>query len=172
MPLTVSLNVVDQHGCEGFVYGDSITKGPLFTRDYRAVYERGGANGKTPVVLIVQGRSELAVELLSLRVVGVERFDPPKNISRISTCDQPESAAEPPRDFLLDLDAANPKLLSNGSRTFPFTVSSTDPEYFRIEPQALRNLCAWQLELIWSSGGRTGRMLVDRDFLKIRTYTG
>ncbi|MFE9608253.1 helix-turn-helix domain-containing protein [Streptomyces sp. NPDC006012] len=76
----------------------------------------------------------------------------------------------PTRPFTVALDAARPVVVAgSGQRDFPFKVSESDPEVFRITAQASAYDVSWYLELAWSSGTRKGTLVVDDNGKPFRT---
>jgi hypothetical protein len=54
---------------------------------------------------------------------------------------------------------------------FPLKISKSEPEHFtfRIVPGPAC-MCSWRLALDWTSGGRSGRTIIDRGYSSIRSY--
>ncbi|MFF4748270.1 helix-turn-helix domain-containing protein [Streptomyces sp. NPDC002514] len=76
----------------------------------------------------------------------------------------------PTRPFTVALDAARPVVVAgSGQRNFPFKVSESDPEVFRITAQASAYDVTWYLELSWSSGNRKGTLVIDDHGKPFRT---
>ncbi|MFE2039323.1 helix-turn-helix domain-containing protein [Streptomyces sp. NPDC059477] len=79
----------------------------------------------------------------------------------------------PVRPFSVALDGARPQVVAAaGQRDFPLKVSESDPEVFEITADASAYDVSWYLELSWSSGDRTGTLLVDDDGRPFRTSGG
>jgi hypothetical protein len=57
---------------------------------------------------------------------------------------------------------------------FPFKVSSSDPEVFRLSLSGRPCVCSWRLALDWRSQGQNGTTIIDHGFDKIKTasFTG
>ncbi|MBM7090398.1 helix-turn-helix domain-containing protein [Streptomyces sp. S12] len=76
----------------------------------------------------------------------------------------------PARSFTVALDAARPSLTpESGHRDFPFKVSESDPEVYYITADASAYDVSWYLELKWSSGSRSGTLVVNDKGRPFRT---
>ncbi|MFJ9664148.1 helix-turn-helix domain-containing protein [Streptomyces sp. NPDC101219] len=74
------------------------------------------------------------------------------------------------RSFTVALDAARPSLTpESGQRDFPFKVSESDPEVYYITADASAYDVSWYLELKWSSGSRSGTLVVNDKGRPFRT---
>jgi hypothetical protein len=181
-PLTATLDF-DSPACEDFAIRESLLQsvpqgGAL---NAKWVYEHGGAT-RSGAHLTVQGKSEEAVVLQGLRVVELESNPRPADLVAILPCG-PRGGIVVTRYFDVILSSppqvvARPGEPEPGSTErgepevkFPFKVSSTDPEVFDLEIKGQPCLCAWRLALDWTSVGRSGTVVVDRGFDKIRTDT-
>lgn len=72
--------------------------------------------------------------------------------------------------FAVNLDAARPSSVpQGGQRDFPYKVSESDPEVFYITAAAKTRDVSWYLELAWSSGPRSGTILVNDNGKPFRT---
>ncbi|MGW0698467.1 helix-turn-helix domain-containing protein [Streptomyces sp. NPDC002867] len=137
----------------------------------------GGLHGgETQVRITVRGRGAEAVVLESLHVRVVERRTPPEQgVFRTSSgC----GGALTPRLFDVDLDASRPvarPVPGNDSGepipavSFPYTVSSSDPESLLVSGRTAGCDCDWYLELRWSSGERGGTVRIDDGGRPFRT---
>jgi hypothetical protein len=106
------------------------------------------------LAVLVEGRSAQAVVLKALRPVVLARR-PPRPITGIGTiCGILE-----PRRFTIDLEQDPPRLVAQGP-DFPFTVTASDPEQFRIKQKVWDHEVDWHLELDWICAGRTGTLCV------------
>ncbi|MFB6594329.1 transcriptional regulator [Streptomyces diastaticus] len=66
------------------------------------------------------------------------------------------------RSFDVDLDQGRPAARpADGQRPFPYKVSESDPEVFRVTAHTGGRDVSWYLEVEWSSGGRQGVFRVD-----------
>ena len=180
-PLTATLDF--DSPCEDFTIPESSLQSipPGDGLNAKWVYERGGAT-RTGGQLTVQGKNEEAVVLQGLRVVELESNPRPAGLIAILPCG-PTGGIVLPRYF--DVILSNPPQViarsgepEPGSEKrgepavkFPFKVSATDPEVFILEIKGPPCLCAWRLALDWTSIGRSGTVVVDRGFDKIRTDT-
>ncbi|WP_433543683.1 helix-turn-helix domain-containing protein (plasmid) [Streptomyces sp. CA-294286] len=128
--------------------------------------------GEALVRITVQGRSPSdAVVLHALHVRVVERAAPlPWNAYRM---DNGCGGAVTPRHFAVDLDRPRPLarpvdgLDASGAEvrkipavSFPYKVTSSDPEELLVSARAAGCDCRWYLELEWSAGGRTGTVRI------------
>ncbi|MEU2527555.1 MULTISPECIES: helix-turn-helix domain-containing protein [Streptomyces] len=128
--------------------------------------------GEALVRITVQGRSPSdAVVLHALHVRVVDRAAPlPWNAYRM---DNGCGGAVTPRHFAVDLDRPRPLarpvdgLDASGAEvrkipavSFPYKVTSSDPEELLVSARAAGCDCRWYLELEWSAGGRTGTLRI------------
>lgn len=128
--------------------------------------------GEALVRITVQGRSPSdAVVLHALHVRVVDRAAPlPWNAYRMANgC----GGAVTPRHFAVDLDRPRPLarpvdgLDASGAEvrkipavSFPYKVTSSDPEELLVSARTAGCDCRWYLELEWSAGGRTGTVRI------------
>ncbi|ELP71335.1 helix-turn-helix domain-containing protein [Streptomyces turgidiscabies] len=128
--------------------------------------------GEALVRITVQGRSPSdAVVLHALHVRVVHRAAPlPWNAYRM---DNGCGGAVTPRHFAVDLDRPRPLarpvdgLDASGAEvrkipavSFPYKVTSSDPEELLVSARTAGCDCRWYLELEWSAGGRTGTVRI------------
>ncbi|MEV0022394.1 helix-turn-helix transcriptional regulator [Streptomyces atroolivaceus] len=128
--------------------------------------------GEALVRITVQGRSPSdAVVLHALHVRVVDRAAPlPWNAYRM---DHGCGGAVTPRHFAVDLDRPRPLarpvdgLDASGAEvrkipavSFPYKVTSSDPEELLVSARTAGCDCRWYLELEWSAGGRTGTVRI------------
>ncbi|MFF4245776.1 helix-turn-helix domain-containing protein [Streptomyces sp. NPDC001822] len=128
--------------------------------------------GEALVRITVQGRSPSdAVVLHALHVRVVDRAAPlPWNAYRM---DNGCGGAVTPRHFAVDLDRPRPLARSvdgldaSGAEvrkipavSFPYKVTSSDPEDLLVSAKTAGCDCRWYLELEWSAGGRTGTVRI------------
>ncbi|MCW5253039.1 hypothetical protein [Streptomyces sp. SHP 1-2] len=72
--------------------------------------------------------------------------------------------------FDVSLDLGNPPVKPiGGQRDFPYKVSESDPEVFRVTAHTSGHDVRWYLELDWSSGNRRGTLRVDDHGRPFRT---
>ncbi|MER5962340.1 helix-turn-helix transcriptional regulator [Streptomyces sp. NPDC002057] len=128
--------------------------------------------GETLVRISLQGRSpSSAVVLQALHVRVVDRAAPlPWTAYRMGNgC----GGAVTPRHFAVDLDVSRPLARpvdgydASGAEgrkipavSFPYTVTSTDPEELLVTARTAGCDCRWYLELVWSSEGRSGTVRI------------
>ncbi|MFF7155853.1 helix-turn-helix domain-containing protein [Streptomyces sp. NPDC008139] len=73
-------------------------------------------------------------------------------------------------DFGVDLDKGSPHVTpENGQRDFPYSVSESDPEVFRVTATTKAYDVRWDLLLDWSSGTRHGTLHIDNKGIPFRT---
>lgn len=164
VPLTVSARAHDWKAyCGTFYMVDrppaqvplpppTVRDAPRWASDVGAV-----SAGKHRVSVTVQGAGDKAVviESLHVRVVGSAAPLAWTAYDMGSGC----GGGMEPREFGLDLDAAQPTVApKGGQRGFPYQVSQSDPEVLYITAHTNTRDVKWQLELQWSSGGRQGTM--------------
>ncbi|MGW7264210.1 helix-turn-helix domain-containing protein [Streptomyces sp. NPDC054842] len=128
--------------------------------------------GEALVRITVQGRSPSdAVVLHALHVRVVDRAAPlPWNAYRM---DNGCGGAVTPRHFAVDLDRPRPLarpvdgLDASGAEvrkipavSFPYKVTSSDPEELLVSARTAGCDCRWSLELEWSAGSRTGTVRI------------
>ncbi|MGW2592360.1 helix-turn-helix domain-containing protein [Streptomyces sp. NPDC001515] len=148
---------------------------PKTSRGWAKVLD--GVDGGTMMLEVtVQGTSEQAVVLNALRVRVLSQRAPLQR-SAFSMGEGCGSNIEP-QSFKVDLDDSRPTLVpvagmqADGPippKNFPFRVSSSDVEVFDIEAHVEGHDVSWVLELDWSSGGRTGTLVVDDGGKPFRT---
>jgi hypothetical protein len=168
-------------GCEGFIVNNALLKSlPRGKRlNAKWAYKNNGANDDAGANLIVRGRSDDAVILQRLSVVGFKREPPQNDVSEVLPCwrgggEQPDRRYQvvlKDRPRIIPL----PSLDENGDVSgppvpFPFKVSKSDPEYFRLELSGPPCVCTWRLALDWSSGGRSGTKIFDHASGVIRSH--
>ncbi|WP_405656483.1 helix-turn-helix domain-containing protein [Streptomyces sp. RK9] len=74
------------------------------------------------------------------------------------------------RSFAVDLDEAAPRVTTTaGQRDFPYKVSESDREVFRVRASTKLHDVRWYLELEWSSGDRHSVLRVDDQGKPFRT---
>ncbi|GGQ21393.1 helix-turn-helix domain-containing protein [Streptomyces roseolilacinus] len=128
--------------------------------------------GEALVRITLQGRSPSdAVVLQALHVRVVDRAAPlPWNAYRM---DDGCGGAVTPRHFAVDLDRPRPLarpvdgLDASGAEvrtipavSFPYKVTSSDPEELLVSARTAGCDCRWYLELEWSAGGRSGTVRI------------
>ncbi|MFE5813364.1 helix-turn-helix domain-containing protein [Streptomyces sp. NPDC056479] len=136
---------------------------PGWVGAYKAV-----SAGEQLVTLTVQGTGHetVVVDSLKVRVVGKDTPLAWNDYVMGVGC----GGSVPTRPFTVALDGARPTVVAGaGQRTFPFKVSESDPEVFKITADASAYDVTWYLELAWSSGDRQGTLVVDDDGKPFRT---
>ncbi|MFI6611311.1 helix-turn-helix domain-containing protein [Streptomyces sp. NPDC050507] len=137
----------------------------------------GGVDaGKMLIELTLQGASQQAVVLkaLHVRVVKQEAATDWPAYSMGEGC----GSGIVPQTFNIDLDDGQPvsrpvagedagKVVA--AKNFPYRVSSTDVEVFRLDAHTEDHDVTWYLELEWSSGGRSGMLRIDDNGKPFRT---
>ncbi|MBL1105426.1 helix-turn-helix domain-containing protein [Streptomyces sp. 5-8] len=121
------------------------------------------SSGEQYVTFTVQGTGNetVVLEQLSVRMAG-KRSPLAWNDYAMGYPGVGCGGGVPDRSFTVALDAMRPAPVPvAGSRDFPFKVSRTDPEVFRITADASAYDVSWYLELQWSSGTRHGTMRID-----------
>ncbi|MEU3690215.1 helix-turn-helix domain-containing protein [Streptomyces narbonensis] len=136
--------------------------------------------GETLVRVSVQGKGAAAVVLQALHVRVVERGAPlPRAAYRM---DDGCGGAVTPRRFEVDLDRPRPVARAldgydaSGAEgrtipavSFPYAVTSSDPEELLVTAGTAGCDCRWYLELVWSSEGRSGTVRITDDGQPFRT---
>jgi hypothetical protein len=154
--------------CPLFVIGrtpDAVPRPPSSPEEQEAWVSDLGARLASDVKIEVTltGTTPDAVVLHSLTAVVVRVPSPSGGAIYGANCPPPGLA--PLRMFLTQLDATEPtvKLHPSRGRDFPYKISSTEPEVFRIIVSPGECDCDWTLQLAWTSGGRTGTVTIDDD---------
>jgi hypothetical protein len=134
----------------------------LITLEDPATVSFGSAAVFSPelgVKVLVEALTAQAVVLRGMRVAVVSRTPPRPAFLFAAAAGILEQ-----RGFRVDLDARQPRLepTSATGPDFPFTVSSSDPELFAVFPRSTFEV-HWRLELDWTSRGRSGTVVIDRD---------
>ncbi|MER7768402.1 hypothetical protein [Kitasatospora sp. NPDC096140] len=125
-------------------------------------YEGGDGrvqNVAVGVKVLVEGLTAQAVVLRRMRPVVDSRRPARPPVLRVEML-----AALETRGFTADLDAEPPTLgpARPGAPDFPFTVTNAGPELFAVAPGSTCEV-EWHLELDWTSAGRSGTVVIDRD---------
>lgn len=109
------------------------------------------------LAILVEGCDIQAVVLKALRPVVLARRAPrsPEHVDV-------RRAMLSPRPFRIDLDQPVPGLVAAGP-DFPFTVTASDPEQFRVDLMLSNSAVDWHLELDWTCRGRTGTVRIPGD---------
>ncbi|MFF8098009.1 helix-turn-helix domain-containing protein [Streptomyces sp. NPDC016675] len=134
---------------------------------WATAYGAVSANRQT-AVLTVQGTGAETVVLTGLHV-RVVSSRPPLGWDQYVMGNGCGGQVDP-KDFDVALDLGNPLVMPvGGQRNFPYKVSESDPEVFRVDAHTSGHDVSWYLELEWSSGGREGTVRVDDNGRPFRT---
>ncbi|MEU6098217.1 helix-turn-helix domain-containing protein [Streptomyces sp. NPDC047079] len=126
------------------------------------------SSGEQYLVLTVQGTGASTVVLEDLRVRTVSS-DAPLAWSDYAMGVGCGGGVET-YAFGVDLDKGRPSVVpSQGQGDFPFKVSESDPEVFRVRARTAGHDVRWYLELEWSSGSRHGTVRIDDHGKPFRT---
>jgi hypothetical protein len=127
---------------------------------------------ETVVNLTVQGYASEVVILTGMRVQVQKRLAPPF-VTMVDPCWECVGAPQPVRAFILDLDKPHPALQpdpnSRDTVNFPYRVSDSDPEVFKITASTSGCDCYWRLYLDWTSEGQSGSLTIDAKGQPFRT---
>ncbi|MFM9699000.1 helix-turn-helix domain-containing protein [Streptomyces europaeiscabiei] len=146
---------------------------PPLEQDAAAWVSSEGAvsSGQQFLTLTVQGTGEETVVVRSLKVRMVDKQSPLAwNDFIMGYPGVGCGAGVPTRSFTIALDATRPDVQPMaGSRNFPYSVSESDPEVYYITADASAYYVRWYLELKWTSGSRSGTLIVNDNGLPFRT---
>ncbi|MFM9588648.1 helix-turn-helix domain-containing protein [Streptomyces scabiei] len=146
---------------------------PPLEQDAGAWVSSAGAvsSGEQFLTLTLQGSGKETVVVRSLTVRTVDKRSPLAwNDYAMGYPGVGCGAGVPTRSFTIALDGARPDVKpKSGSRNFPYSVSESDPETYYITADASAYYVSWYLELKWSSGSRSGTLVVDDDGRPFRT---
>ncbi|MGW0708583.1 helix-turn-helix domain-containing protein [Streptomyces sp. NPDC002643] len=138
---------------------------PPLETDSAAWVESAGAvsSGQQFVTLTVQGTGAETVVIRSLTVRMVDRQAPLAwNDYIMGYPGVGCGAGVPTRSFTVALDATRPAVQpAAGSKDFPYSVSESDPEVYYVKADASAYYVSWYLELKWSSGSRSGTLVLN-----------
>ena len=110
------------------------------------------------VTITVQGVTGQTVVLQSLTVEVVNRSSPAAGIYLPVGCQESLT----PRYYVVNLDSPTPRVVPQpGSISFPYRVTSDDPEQFVITPEVAAGDVQWLLYLNWTSGAKAGRLTIE-----------
>jgi transcriptional regulator with XRE-family HTH domain len=146
---------------------------PPLEQDAGAWVSSAGAvsSGEQFLTLTVQGSGKETVVVRSLTVRTVDKRSPLAwNDYAMGYPGVGCGAGVPTRSFTIALDGARPDVKPKaGTGNFPYSVSESDPETYYITADASAYYVSWYLELKWSSGSRSGTLIVDDDGRPFRT---
>jgi hypothetical protein len=182
-PLTAVLSLGGD--CENFVMPAEALSAVPTGSDLNAqwIYDHGGATITKELGLAVQGTSDSPVFIEYLRVIHLKAKTPPSKLADLLPCGRPRlhvvpkryleiGLSDPPQVVSSPAPEADPQTgETEPAASFPFQVSKKQAEYFLLIVNGPACFCEWQLELGWSSSGRTGKMVLDHGFGKIRSDT-
>lgn len=145
-------------------YGDAVNSRSRSIRDTWAAAHDGVDASYQVVSITVQNRTPRAVVLTGLEIRLTRQAPPLAGVSLrtfISGCGGQEV-----RGFIADLDRPqpsiaplkqiNPDASSTPVVTFPYRVTTTDPEVFQVVVYTLGCDCSWVGVLTWAADGENG----------------
>ena len=128
--------------------------------------------------LTVQGTTDQAVVLHSLKVHVVNRAAAPTSWTVYNTGDGCGGGLQPAY-YGINLDSAAPQATPvSGTQaddtkilatSFPYQVSSTDPQVIDLDAAVSTHDVSWYLDLVWSSGTQQGTYRIDLHGRSFRT---
>ena len=129
------------------------------------------SSGQQFVTLTVQGTGAETVVVRDLEVRIADRRSPLSwNDYVMGYPGVGCGAGVPTRSFTVALDATRPDAQPKaGSKDFPYSVSESDPEVYYITADASAYYVSWYLELKWTSGSRSGTLVVNDGGQPFRT---
>ena len=133
--------------------------------------------GYTDVVVTFQGKHDVATVLEAIHVHVIAR-DKPAGVAYDNGAG--ECGGVTPAFFSVNLDHAHPQAVAtavidadgavvSARRPFPFKITSTDPEVFHIYGGARECDCRWDVDVDWSSQGRSGTAKINNNGEPFRT---
>lgn len=163
--------------CESLVIDNSlinqIPNGDEF--DAQWAYDRGGSTGNKSGRLTIQGETDDLVILHGIHVVSYSDQPPTEDASLLQPCD-PQGGSQQTRSFSVQLED-QPRIVSQPAfdpdhetgkiqpaSKFPYKVSRTDAEVWDMYFSGPPCRCSFELEIDWTSRGKSGRLKVARDF--------
>jgi len=188
LPFTVAMTLNDANIaiCQAYVIDKPAPEVPP-PRSYNGVpvdnetwaRKLGAVASSTDVLsMTLQGKATAAVVLERL-VVHVVARRPPITAGAAYFVDTGCGGGVSPRLFEVDLDTdpsvAVPREGVDDAQnpipamSFPFKISSTDPEVFQVYAYAMRCDCSWYLDLAWTYDGRTSMIKIDDNGQPFRT---
>jgi len=180
-PLAVTLDLKEL-SCENYTIPKSFLSSlPKIATGYDAewIYKNGGAT-LSHAAIYVQGMSQDAVIVQRIRVIDVHKHASPSDVIGVFSCG-PEGGAVATRRLQVNMDhptkvrslpgEIDPDGTRQPAHRFPFKVSNSEPEVFLLEVTGSPCFCEWRIAVDWTSAGRTGTTVVDRNFGSIRSDT-
>ncbi|MGW4563231.1 hypothetical protein ACWEN3_12740 [Streptomyces sp. NPDC004561] len=132
--------------------------------DYQRGQHRGQRRlGPVAVDITSQTSSEEAVLLVGMRVLDVQRKVPPT--TGIAVDDGGCGTAVGVRPFKTDLDKTDPPIIAKAAAhppvSFPYKISSNDPEVFQLTLENTTCFCAFAIEIDWVAAGKSGKTILN-----------
>jgi hypothetical protein len=135
--------------------------------------KNGGIESSTTgIEVVIEGTTPYPVILTGLTVDVVRRAPPPRGIRIVPFGGGPVGK----RLFNVDLDDNPPTITAlpdefsdAGAIDFPYQVSQTDPEVFRILASTNKCDCSWRAKLHWVYHGQQGVTVIDDNGQPFRT---
>lgn len=150
--------------------------------DYRRGRHKGQRRlGPVAVDITSQTSSKEAVLLVGMRVLDLQRKAPPA--TGIAVADGGCGVGVDVRPFWTNLDKIDPIIFAKAAEhppvTFPYKISSNDPEVFKLTLENTTCFCAFAVEIDWVAAGKAGKTILNnggRGFLssaapKVAAYT-
>ncbi|MET7334284.1 cold shock domain-containing protein [Nonomuraea sp. NPDC005650] len=121
----------------------------------------------TMLIITLEARPTRAVVLHGMRPVVLSRQPPRRACFGLTGLYS--GGIVPPRMFSLDLDS-DPAELRADDVDFPFQISATDVEQFRVTTRATEAEVSFHLELDWTCAGRRGMKVIDNNGKPFEIY--
>jgi cold shock CspA family protein len=124
------------------------------------------------LIITLEARPERAVVLHGMRPVVDSPRQPPRRAC-FGLTGSYAAGRVPPRMFTLDLDP-DPALLKakDEDADFPFKISATDVEQFRVTVSATEAEVSFHLEIDWTCAGRRGITVIGNGGKPFEVYPG
>ncbi|NMO52377.1 hypothetical protein HH310_14370 [Actinoplanes sp. TBRC 11911] len=132
--------------------------------DWISRYDAGDRH-ETHYQVEVQGKAGKTVVLRRMFVDYLDRAGPPATAAVVQL--EYEECGDPtePRYFTADLDDPSGRMgPDDGTPDFPYRISNSDPEIFRLTAVTQACDCRWRIALEWTSDGATGTTYVEETF--------
>ena len=123
--------------------------------------------------LNVVGNSSSPVVITGMSVHVIRRL-PPRQVTSVDSCWRYKCTPKPETDATLgrllavrgvtvnlDNTKSNINVTSVGGGHFPYIVTSTDDEFFRLFVHSARCTCRWVVYVQWEQGGHVGKKLFE-----------
>lgn len=119
--------------------------------------------GPIAVDITTQTSAEEAVLLVGMRVLDLRRKAPPT--TGIAVADGGCGSPADFRTFRADLDKTDPPIIAKAAKhppvSFPYKISSKDPEVFELTVDNTTCFCAFAVEIDWVAAGKAGKTILD-----------